>query len=92
VRICARFTRGAEVQLVEADDRLAVGAGIGCPQRDLTGPPVDQSPVFAVGLGGQRVADLLQIQAARPKHEARMDLLLPPRPGGERAVGGMRTS
>ncbi len=49
----------------EVDRCLAVDAGVGCPERDLSGLRVDQPPVFVVGLVGQRVADLLQIQAAQ---------------------------
>jgi hypothetical protein len=61
-----------QVQLVEVDRCLAVDAGVGCPERDLSGLRVDQPPVFVVGLVGQRVADLLQVEAAQVQHHARI--------------------
>lgn len=63
-----------QVQLVEVDWRLPVDAGVGRPERDLAGVRVDQPVVFVVGLAGQRVGDLLQIDAAQVKHQARIDL------------------
>jgi len=62
-----------QVQLVEVDRRLPVDAGVGRPERDLPGLRVDQPPVFVVGLVGQRVGDLLQIEAAQVKHQTRID-------------------
>jgi hypothetical protein len=45
-----------QVQLVEVDRRLAVDAGVGRPERDLSRVRVDQPVMFVVGLVGQRVA------------------------------------
>jgi hypothetical protein len=61
-----------QVQLVEVDRRLPVDAGIGAPERDLSGPRVDQPPVFAAGLAGHRAGDLLQVKDAQVKHHARI--------------------
>jgi hypothetical protein len=72
------------VQFVEVDWCLAVDAGVGCPERDFAGLRVDQPPVFVVSLVGQRVADLLQVEAAQVQHQARIDLLLPPALEGKR--------
>jgi hypothetical protein len=54
-----------QVQIVEIDGCLAVDAGVGRPERDLSGLRVDQPPVLVAGLAGQRVADLLQVEAAQ---------------------------
>ena len=62
-----------QVQVVEVDGCLAVDAGAGRPERDLSGLRADQPPVFVVGLVGQRVADLLQVEAAQVQHQARID-------------------
>jgi hypothetical protein len=61
-----------QVQFVEVDRRLAVDAGVGGPERDLSGVRADQPPVFLVGLVAQRVADLLQVEAAQVQHHARI--------------------
>jgi hypothetical protein len=63
-----------QVQLVEVDRRLAVDAGVDCPECDLAGVRVDQPVVFVVGLVGQRVRDLLQIDVAQVQHLARISL------------------
>src|ERR1017187_6244642 len=52
-------------QLNWVDRGLVVGAGGGCAERDLSGLRVDQPPVLVIGLIGQRVSDLLQVEAAR---------------------------
>jgi hypothetical protein len=63
-----------QVQLIEVDRRLSVDAGVGRPEGDLSRVRVDQLVVFVAGLVGQRVRDLLQIEAAQVKHQARIGL------------------
>src|SRR6266496_3201020 len=71
------------MQIKSKSSRLAgacpVDASIGRPEHDLSGLRVDQPPVLVAGLVGQRVSDLLQVQAAQLKHGARIDPLLQPR-------------
>ena len=62
-----------QIQIVEVNRCLAVDARVGCLERDLSGLRVDQLPVLAVGLVGQCVADLLQVEAAQVRHLARID-------------------
>jgi hypothetical protein len=63
-----------QVQIVEVDRRLPVDAGIGRPERNISGFRVDKPVVFVVVLVGQRGGDLLQIDAAQVKHKAKIDL------------------
>ena len=63
-----------QVQFIEVDRCLPVDAGVSRPERDLPRVRVDQPVVFVIGLVGQRVSDLLQIEAAQVKHQARIDL------------------
>jgi hypothetical protein len=82
-----------QVQLLEVDRRLAVDAGVGRPERDLSGLWVDQPPVFVAALVGQRVGDLLQIEAAQVRHGARIDPSShASAEGATRALGGKRVS
>ena len=53
---------------------MAVDVGVGRSEGDLSRVRVDQPVVFVVGLVGQRVRDLLQIEAAQVQHTARIDL------------------
>ena len=76
-----------QVQLIEVGRRLPVDAGTGRPEHDLSGARVDQPVVLIVGLVSQRVADLLQIDAAQIKHHARINPACAP--GSERATSGM---
>jgi hypothetical protein len=62
-----------QIRLVEVDGCLAADPGVGCPDRDFSSLRIDQPPVFVVGLVGQRVSDLLQVEAAQLKHRARID-------------------
>ena len=78
-----------QVQLVEVDRRLAVDAGVGRPERDLSGVRVDQPVVFVVGLVGQRARDLLQIDAAQVQHPARISLCRCPRSRTRTASSGI---
>ena len=59
------------VQLIEVGRRLAVDAGAGRPEHDLSRARVDQPVVLAAG---QRVRDLLQVEATQVKHLARISL------------------
>jgi hypothetical protein len=61
-----------QIQLIEVDRRLAVDAGVGRPERDLSGLRVDHPPMLVAVLVGQRDADLLQVQAGEVKHQARI--------------------
>jgi hypothetical protein len=63
-----------QVQFIEVDWRLPVYTGVSRPERDLSRVRVDQPVVFVIGLVGQRVGDLLKIEAAQVKHQARIDL------------------
>ena len=67
-----------QVQIVEVNRCLAVDAGVGVPERNLSGLRVDQPPVFVVGLVGQRAADLLQVEAAQVQDPTRIDPSLSP--------------
>ena len=62
-----------QLQFLEVDRCLPVDAGVGCPERDLSGLRVDQPLAFVVGPVGQRSGDFLQIDAAQVKHHARID-------------------
>ncbi len=53
--------------------RLAVNARVGCPERDLSSLRADQPLVPVIGLVSHRVTDLLQVEAAQVKHQARLD-------------------
>jgi len=62
-----------QIQIVEVNRCLAVDAGVGVPERNLSGLRVDQPPVFVVGLVGQYVADLLQVETAQVQRPTRID-------------------
>jgi hypothetical protein len=70
-----------QVQLVQADRRLAVDAGVGRPERDLSRVRVDQPAVFVVGLAGQRLRSPPDRCCSGPaiQHPARISLSLRPR-------------
>jgi hypothetical protein len=57
-----------QVQLVEVNPGLAVDAGVGGPEHDLSGLWADQPPMLVVGLIRQRGSDLLKAKAAQVKH------------------------
>jgi hypothetical protein len=63
-----------QVQFIEVDWGLPVDAGVSGPERDLSRVRIDQPVVFVIGLVGQRAGDLLQIEAAQVKLQARIDL------------------
>jgi hypothetical protein len=78
-----------QVQFVEVDRCLAADAGVGGPEHDLSGLWVDQPPMIVIGLVGKRVGDLLQIDAAQVKHQARIDpSSCASGEGAKHAVGG----
>ena len=63
-----------QVQFIEADWCLPVDAGVSRPERDLSRVRIDQPVAFVIGLAGQPAGDLLQIEAAQAKHQARINL------------------
>jgi hypothetical protein len=63
-----------QVQFIEVDGCLPVDASVSRPEHDLSRVRVDQPVVFVIGLVGQCASDLLQIEAAQVKRQARIDL------------------
>ena len=63
-----------QVQFIEVNGCLPVDAGVSRPEHDLSRVRVDQPAVFVIGLVGQCASDLLPIEAARVKHQARISV------------------
>ena len=59
---------GVEIQLIEVHRVLPIDAGVLGPERDLSRPGIDQPLMFVVGLIGQRIRDLIDVQLAEVEH------------------------